>query len=131
MAPSADTSFASHVAGQLTFYERDRKAVSKDSLYTTSNGVPMSHPYEMQRVGENDPFLLQDFYLIDLLGQRCSRFLRVHQPHPKLDSGRRLLGEGQEVPRDGAILDRRRRVWLTRLRERPQWFRRQIQDWGR
>ena len=38
-----------------------------DCLYTTSNGVPMPHPYETQRVGENGPLLLQDFHLVDLL----------------------------------------------------------------
>ena len=31
-----------------------------------SNGVPIPHPYESQRAGENGP-LLQDFHLIDLL----------------------------------------------------------------
>jgi len=29
--------------------------------------VPMPHPYETQRVGENGPLLLQDFHLVDLL----------------------------------------------------------------
>lgn len=48
-------------------YHDDRNASSKDTLYTTSNGVPMPHPYETQRVGENGPLLLQDFHLIDLL----------------------------------------------------------------
>lgn len=67
MAPSAETSFSSHIASQFTSYETDRKMMSKESLYTTSNGVPMPHPYETQRVGENGPLLLQDFHLIDLL----------------------------------------------------------------
>jgi len=48
-------------------YVDDRNAQSQDTLYTTSNGVPMPHPYETQRVGENGPLLLQDFHLIDLL----------------------------------------------------------------
>jgi catalase len=65
-------------------YEEDRNASSKECLYTTSNGVPMPHPYgmsrralpffssltrhtEVQRVGPNGPLLLQDFHLIDLL----------------------------------------------------------------
>lgn len=48
-------------------YIDDRNAPSQDTLYTTSNGVPMPHPYETQRVGENGPLLLQDFHLIDLL----------------------------------------------------------------
>ncbi|KAF2229559.1 catalase-domain-containing protein [Viridothelium virens] len=48
-------------------YNDDRNAQSQDALYTTSNGVPMPHPYETQRVGENGPLLLQDFHLIDLL----------------------------------------------------------------
>jgi catalase len=45
-------------------YQDDRNAQSQDSVYTTSNGVPMPHPYETQRVG---PLLLQDFHLIDLI----------------------------------------------------------------
>lgn len=48
-------------------YNDDKNATSQDTLYTTSNGVPMPHPYETQRVGENGPLLLQDFHLIDLL----------------------------------------------------------------
>uniref|UniRef100_A0A0D6R0Z0 Catalase n=1 Tax=Araucaria cunninghamii TaxID=56994 RepID=A0A0D6R0Z0_ARACU len=67
MAPSADTSFSAHVANQFTSYEHDRQSKSQDTLYATSNGVPMPHPYEAQRVGENGPLLLQDFHLIDLL----------------------------------------------------------------
>ena len=70
MSPSAtsgDTSFSAHVASQFTSYEKDRQMSSKDALYATSNGVPMPHPYETQRCGENGPLLLQDFHLIDLL----------------------------------------------------------------
>jgi len=67
MAPSADTSFAGHVQQRFSSYEQDRQATSKDVLYATSNGVPMPHPYETQRVGENGPLLLQDFHLVDLL----------------------------------------------------------------
>jgi len=48
-------------------YQDDRAAKSTETIYTTSNGVPMPHPYETQRVGENGPLLLQDFHLIDLL----------------------------------------------------------------
>ncbi|KAI9648771.1 hypothetical protein NHQ30_003411 [Ciborinia camelliae] len=52
---------------QFRDYQDDRKAKSQDVVYTTANGVPMPHPYETQRVGENGPLLLQDFHLIDLL----------------------------------------------------------------
>jgi catalase len=48
-------------------YHDDRGAKAQEVTYTTSNGVPMPHPYEAQRVGENGPLLLQDFHLIDLL----------------------------------------------------------------
>lgn len=48
-------------------YEQDRNTKSQDCIYTSSNGVPVAHPYETQRVGENGPLLLQDFHLIDLL----------------------------------------------------------------
>ncbi|GAP91612.2 putative catalase [Rosellinia necatrix] len=67
MAPSADTSFASHAANQFTSYEKDRRMASKEIVYTTSNGAPQAHPYEAQRAGDNGPLLLQDFHLIDLL----------------------------------------------------------------
>jgi len=51
----------------FTTYEDDRKTQSQDTIYSTSNGVPMPHPYETQRVGTNGPLLLQDFHLIDLI----------------------------------------------------------------
>lgn len=51
----------------LPQYQEDRKAKSQDVVYATSNGVPMPHPYETQRAGDNGPLLLQDFHLIDLL----------------------------------------------------------------
>ncbi|KAH8079934.1 putative catalase [Filobasidium floriforme] len=47
-------------------YESDRHAKSTECTYATSNGVPMPHPYEAQRIG-NGPLLLQDFHLIDLI----------------------------------------------------------------
>lgn len=48
-------------------YLEDRDTKSQDTLYCTSNGVPYPHPYEVQRVGENGPLLLQDHHLVDLL----------------------------------------------------------------
>lgn len=48
-------------------YADDRNASSEDVVYTTANGVPYPHPYEVQRVGENGPLLLQDHHLVDLL----------------------------------------------------------------
>jgi len=67
MAPAAvDSSFTAHVAERFRSYEADRKASSKECIYTTSNGVPVPHPYEAQRLG-NGPLLLQDFHLVDLL----------------------------------------------------------------
>ena len=56
-------------------YSDDRNAKSQDTLYTTSNGVPMPHPYETQRAGENGPLLLQDHHLIDLLSLPVSNVL--------------------------------------------------------
>ena len=60
--PSA-TSFAQHTSDHYGNYEKDRQAKSQDVLYTTSNGVPMPHPYETQRMGENGPLLLQDLWI--------------------------------------------------------------------
>ena len=54
-------------AGKFRTYEDDRNTPSQDVLYTTSNGVPVPHPYETQRAGLNGPLLLQDFHLIDLI----------------------------------------------------------------
>jgi catalase len=54
------TSFAQHTAELYGSVEQDRQTKSQDALYTTSNGVPMPHPYETQRMGENGPLLLQD-----------------------------------------------------------------------
>lgn len=48
-------------------YLDDATVKAQDTVYTTSNGAPIPHPYESQRVGENGPLLLQDFHLIDLL----------------------------------------------------------------
>jgi catalase len=48
-------------------YNDDRNASSEDVIYTTSNGVPYPHPYEVQRVGDSGPLLLQDFHLVDLI----------------------------------------------------------------
>ncbi|WWD16269.1 hypothetical protein CI109_100695 [Kwoniella shandongensis] len=48
-------------------YDKDREAKSQDTVYTTSNGMPIAHPYMTQRAGIDGPLLLQDFHLIDLL----------------------------------------------------------------
>ena len=69
MAPSAtDPAPDARKNGNLhPDYTDDRNASGQDTLYCTANGVPIPHPYESQRVGENGPLLLQDFHLIDLL----------------------------------------------------------------
>ena len=56
-----------HAVEGITDYETDRNTKSQNTIYSTSNGVPMPHPYETQRAGSNGPLLLQDFHLIDLL----------------------------------------------------------------
>jgi catalase len=58
---------AQNAPNEIRSYEDDRKATSQETIYTTSNGVPYPHPYEVQRVGENGPLLLQDHHLVDLL----------------------------------------------------------------
>ncbi|KAG8530203.1 uncharacterized protein KY384_004703 [Bacidia gigantensis] len=71
MAPSANggSSMGNAMNGTSAFksYTDDRDTKSQDTIYTTSNGVPIPHPYETQRAGTNGPLLLQDFHLIDLL----------------------------------------------------------------
>ena len=56
-----------HAVEGIKSYEDDRNTPSQQTIYSTSNGVPMPHPYETQRVGTNGPLLLQDFHLVDLL----------------------------------------------------------------
>ncbi|GAM85285.1 hypothetical protein ANO11243_032890 [Dothideomycetidae sp. 11243] len=68
MAPSATTSADGRSNGNVSAsYSEDRDSKSQNVIYTASNGAPITHPYETQRVGENGPLLLQDFHLIDLL----------------------------------------------------------------
>ncbi|KAI0204386.1 catalase-like domain-containing protein [Astrocystis sublimbata] len=67
MAPSTDTSFASHMNSQFNSYEKDRQTSSKEAIYAASFGAPQAHPYECERAGDNGPLLLQDFHLIELL----------------------------------------------------------------
>ncbi|MCJ1334391.1 hypothetical protein MMC10_011100 [Thelotrema lepadinum] len=63
---NGSTNGLSH-ADTVRNYQDDRAAKSQQTIYTASNGAPIPHPYESQRVGENGPLLLQDFHLIDLL----------------------------------------------------------------
>ena len=71
MAPSANGRGTSggpqFLPEDVKSYAEDRDTPSQQTLYTTSNGVPMPHPYETQRAGPNGPLLLQDFHLIDLI----------------------------------------------------------------
>jgi len=46
-------------------YHKDEQET--EYVYATSNGVPMPHAYEAQRIGQGGPLLLQDFHLVDLL----------------------------------------------------------------
>ena len=66
MAP-ASTNLGSLDDSLTKTYAEDRDLKSQDTVYTTSNGAPIPHPYETQRAGTNGPLLLQDFHLIDLL----------------------------------------------------------------
>ncbi|KAK0727759.1 catalase-like domain-containing protein [Lasiosphaeria miniovina] len=91
---AANMSFTAHVASQFTTYETDRKMQSQDAVYTTSNGVPMPHPYESQRVGESGPLLQQDFHLIDLL----SHFDRERIPERVLSQADLFGTKGKKCP---------------------------------
>src|SRR4051812_28190875 len=46
----------------------------------------MPHPYETQRAGENDPLLLQDYHLIDLLSHFASFMPRAAAPAATLNT---------------------------------------------
>ncbi|KAI0380315.1 catalase-like domain-containing protein [Hypomontagnella monticulosa] len=114
MGSFVDTSFSGHVATQFSSYEQDRRMPSKEALYATSNGVPMPHPYETQRVGENGPLLLQDFHLIDLLshfdreripervvhakGSGAHGFFECTNPIPELCSADMFSAKGKRCP---------------------------------
>jgi hypothetical protein len=62
---SADACVATFHCGPDRTSDRDLELTA--SVYTTSNGVPVPHPYATQRAGFDGPLLLQDFHLIDLL----------------------------------------------------------------
>ncbi|KAF6823407.1 peroxisomal catalase [Colletotrichum plurivorum] len=112
--PSADTSFAAHVANQFSTYEKDRQMSSKDAVYTTSNGVPVAHAYEAQRGGDSGPLLLQDFHLIDLLshfdreripervvhakGSGAHGFFECTNPIPELSRADMFSTKGKKCP---------------------------------
>ncbi|PWZ01566.1 catalase-domain-containing protein [Testicularia cyperi] len=51
----------------LKIRSMEEDSSAEPGVYTTSNGVPVQHAYESQRVGHEGPLLLQDFHLIDLL----------------------------------------------------------------
>lgn len=65
--PAPTSTQSNSVSAPVTTYEEDRNTPSQETIYSSSNGVPMPHPYEAQRAGSNGPLLLQDFHLIDLL----------------------------------------------------------------
>lgn len=68
MAPTAVFDSEARSNGTLhRSYDEDRSTRAEDTIYATSNGAPMPHPYESQRAGDSGPLLLQDFHLIDLL----------------------------------------------------------------
>jgi catalase len=50
---------AEHAGGSFRNYQDDQNAPSQETLYCTSNGVPMPHPYETHRGGENCPLLFK------------------------------------------------------------------------
>ncbi|KAI1262780.1 catalase-like domain-containing protein [Xylariaceae sp. FL1019] len=114
MAPSAETSFAAHVANQFTSYEKDRQMNSQQTTYTSSNGAPQPHPYESQRAGDNGPLLLQDFHLIDLIshfdreripervvhakGSGAHGFFECTNPIPELTCASLFSEKGKKCP---------------------------------
>jgi len=67
MAPSAIAPEARQNGNLYRDLNEDKNTPSQETVYTTSGGVPIPHPYETQRAGENGPLLLQDFHLVDLL----------------------------------------------------------------
>jgi hypothetical protein len=132
--PSKDNKKAAQAGDSFRDYQDDRNASSKDALYCTSNGVPMPHPYETHRAGENGPLLLQDFHLIDLLshfdreripervvhakGSGAHGVFKCTKPLDDLSCGHLQQGR-QGVPDHSTILHCRRRVRFPRLCPRP------------
>lgn len=111
---TADSSFAAFTAEYFPAFEKDRNGGSDNTIYTTSNGVPMPHPYETQRCGENGPLLLQDFHLIDLLshfdreripervvhakGAGAHGFFECTDPIPELTQADLFSAKGKKCP---------------------------------
>ena len=68
-------------AGLPTTQFYAEEAQLKNGVYTTSNGVPVAHPYEVLRVGTDEhpdgPLLLQDFHLIGMYRASVARSART------------------------------------------------------
>src|SRR2546423_8825095 len=95
-----------------------------------SNGVPMPHSYETQRAGENDPLLLQDYPLIDLLshfdreripervvhtkGSGARGYFEYTNPIPELTAADIFSAKGKKCPVTVPLLNRRQRVRISR-----------------
>ncbi|KAK4689118.1 catalase, partial [Tremellales sp. Uapishka_1] len=85
-------------------FEADRKATSQETIYTTSNGVPVPHPYAVQRAGVDGPLLLQDFHLIDLLSHFDRERIPERVVHAK-GSGAHGIFECTEGLEDLSVAD--------------------------
>ena len=103
-----------HQNNSFRSYEDDRETSSPNTIYSTSNGAPVPHPYETQRAGTNGPLLLQDFHLIDLLshfdreripervvhakGSGAHGVFKVTKPLDDLSIAELFSKEGKETP---------------------------------
>ncbi|KAE8222110.1 hypothetical protein CF319_g4643 [Tilletia indica] len=94
------------------------EALNTNGVYTSSNGVPVAHPYEILRIGTEEhpdgPLLLQDFHHIDALshfdreripervvhakgGGAHGKFTCTH-PIPELTRANLFSEKGKETP---------------------------------
>lgn len=103
-----------HQNNSFRSYQDDRETSSPNTIYSTSNGAPIPHPYETQRAGTNGPLLLQDFHLIDLLshfdreripervvhakGSGAHGVFKVTKPLDDLSIAELFSKEGKETP---------------------------------
>lgn len=86
----------------------------RKGVYSTAYGAPVAHPYEVQRVGQNGPLLLQDIHLVEMLshfdreripervvhakGGGAHGVFRLTHPIPELTCAKIFSVPGSECP---------------------------------
>ncbi|KAI0011869.1 catalase-like domain-containing protein [Xylariaceae sp. FL0662B] len=96
MAPAREFSPTGRAHDQIGTYEQDGQTASQDALYATTNRVPMPHPVESQRVGDNGLLLLR--ILILSISYHTSTEMTCQNASPALCSADIFSVKGKRCP---------------------------------